>query len=162
MRRLVVLLAVSVGALVAFAAVASADVARYQPTATLVVTLTNAQPGNTHTFTITWTHPCGTDGAFTGVGQGSAAAGGAHETISGTFVNGSLTFTAVYTDFIPGYTYTYHGPLSGGVLGGAAAGYTITATLVAIDSVRNHGDFVSTQGGGSDVAHSCLGMPMAP
>ena len=25
---------------------------------------------------------------------------------------------------------------------------------------KNHGDYVSSQGGGSDAAHSCIGMPI--
>jgi hypothetical protein len=56
---------------------ASADVPRYQPSATLVVSLLDAQPGNQHTYTINWTHPCSADGAFIGTGQSNAAAGGA-------------------------------------------------------------------------------------
>ena len=161
MKKIILAVATAAMASMAIAAVASGDVQRYQPTATLVVTLTNAQPGNQHTFTITWTNPCGTDGAFTGTGQGSAAAGGASETISGTLANGHLTFTAVYTSFIPGYTYMHcDGPLSGGTLGGAASGYTITASVAAINSFENHGDYVSSQGGGSDAAHSCIGMPI--
>jgi hypothetical protein len=162
MKKGIIAVAAAALASLAIAAWASADVQRYQPTATLVVTLTNAQPGNHHTFTITWTNPCGDGGAFTGTGQGSAAAGSPSETISGTLVGDYLTFTSVYssTSSPPGYTYTYAGPLSGGTLGGAAAGYTITASVAAINTYKNHGDYVSSQGGGSDAAHSCIGMPI--
>ena len=160
MKKIILAVAVAAVATMAVVASASADVPRYQPTATLVVTLTDAQPGNHHTFTITWTHPCGADGAFTGSGQGSPEAGGAHEAISGTLVGDQLTFAATYLDFIPGYTYTYAGPLAGGTLGGDAAGYHITAAVTTVDTYRNHGDYVSSQGGGSDAAHSCIGMPI--
>jgi hypothetical protein len=124
------------------------------------VSLTNAQLDNHHTFTITFAN-CGTDGAFTGTGQGSPEAGGATESISGALVGDHLTFTAVYTSFIPGYTYTYDGPLSGGTLGGDAAGYQITAAVTSSSATqyKNHGDYVS-QTGGSDAAHSCVGMPI--
>ena len=141
------------------AATASADVARYQPTATLVVSLTDAQPGNQHTFTITWTNPCGPSGAFTGNGQGNTAAGGATETISGSLIGGQLKFTAIYTSFIPGYTWTYNGPLAGAALGGDATGYHATATVTAISTYKNHGDYVK-QTGGADAAHSCIGIPI--
>ena len=26
---------------------------------------------------------------------------------------------------------------------------------------KNHGDYVTSQGGGSDAAHSCIGMPIS-
>jgi hypothetical protein len=160
LKKIILAAALAALASMAVAAFASADVPRYQPTASLVVSLTDAQVGNHHTFTITWTNPCGTDGAFTGTGQGSAAAGGANETISGNLVGDHLTFTAVYTSFIPGYTWSYDGPLSGAALGADATGYHATASVAAINSVKNHGDWVSSQGGGSDAAHSCIGMPV--
>ncbi len=160
MKKFILALAVATVAVMAVVGSASADVARYQPTASLVVSLTDAQPGNHHTFTITWTNPCGTDGAFSGTGQGSPEAGGATETITGTLVGDHLTFTAIYTSFIPGYTWSYDGPLSGAALGDSATGYHANATVTAINSVKNHGDYVSSQGGGSDAAHSCIGMPI--
>jgi hypothetical protein len=91
---------------------------------------------------------------------GCDVAGGAQETISGTLVNDHLTFTAIYETYLPGYTYTYDGPLSGGVLGGDAAGYAITATVTPITTYKTHGDYVSSNGGGDDAAHSCFGMPI--
>jgi opacity protein-like surface antigen len=159
MKKIILAVAVAAVATMAVVASASADVPRYQPTATLVVTLTDAQPGNHHTFTITWTNPCGADGMFTGTGHGSPEAGGANESITGTLVGDHLTFTATYETFIPGYTWSYDGPLSGAALGNQAAGYHATASVTTINSVKNHGDYVSSQGGGSDAAHSCIGMP---
>jgi hypothetical protein len=80
-------------------------------------------------------------------------------------VNGILNFTAVYTNFpgnpaYNGYTWTFSGPLSTNVaLGGRAAGYHATAA-VTMSTFKNHGDYVSSQGGGDDAAHSCIGMPI--
>src|SRR5690349_10896388 len=137
MRRFAIMVAaLMTAALVAAASTASADVSRYQPTATLTVSLT-AYPGFVHTFTIAWTNPCGTSGAFTGTGHGSALAGGANETIAGTLAGGRLTFTAVYTSFIPGYTWTN-------------SMFANTWTVEAITSYRNHGDYVKQMGGGPD------------
>jgi hypothetical protein len=159
MKRIIALFVAAAAMALVAAGSASADVPRYQPTATLVVSLTDAQVGNQHTFTIAWADPCGTSGAFTGTGLGSPAAGGAEETISGTLVGDHLTFTAEYTSFIPGYTWTFDGTLTGPVaLGGAAAGYHATATVEAITTYKNHGQYVKEHG--SDAAHSCIGMPI--
>jgi hypothetical protein len=159
MKRLFYAAVVVALASLALIATASANVPRTQPTTTLVVSLTDAQVGNHHTFTITWASPCSDDGAFTGAGQGSPEAGGATESISGTLVADHLTFTAIYDTFIPGYTWSYDGPLSGAALGDSATGYHANATVTAINSFKNHGDYVSSQGGGDDAAHSCIGMP---
>ena len=34
------------------------------------------------------------------------------------------------------------------------------STPIATTNYRNHGEYVSSQGGGSDAAHSCIGMPI--
>jgi hypothetical protein len=155
MKRIIFAAALAALASLAVAAFASADVQRYQVPTKLDVSLTDAQPGNHHAFTIT--SAC--DGTFTGTGQGSAEAGGANETISGTLVGDHLTFTARYTDFIPGYTWSYDGPLSGAALGMNATGYHAKAA-VTMSTFKNHGDYVSSVGGGDDAAHSCIGMPI--
>jgi hypothetical protein len=72
-------------------------------------------------------------------------------------VGDHLTFTAVYTTFIPGYTYTYDGSLAGGLL---SIGYAATFTVAPVVTWNNHGEYVAAQGGGSDAAHSCIGMPI--
>jgi hypothetical protein len=162
MKRIIALIVAAAAMALVAAGSASADVPRYQPTATLAVSLTDAQPGNVHTYTITWADPCGTTGAFTGIGYGSTTDLGKYvnETISGTLVGDHLTFTAVYTDFIQGYTWTYDGPLAGPVaLGGAATGYHATATVESINTYKNHGQYVKVTGG-DDAAHSCIGMPI--
>ena len=33
-------------------------------------------------------------------------------------------------------------------------------TFTSTSNYKNHGDYVSSQGGGSDAAHSCIGMPI--
>ena len=164
MKKIILAVAVAAVATMAVVSSASAGVSRYQPTAMLDVAVTDAQPGNHHTFTITWTNPCGTDGAFTGVGQGSPEAGGAHESISGTLVDGHLTLTAIYdnNNAWAGLTWSYDGPLSGVVaLGHDATGYHGTASVKTINSVKNHGDYVSSQTDKTDAAHSCIGMPVS-
>ena len=151
MKRYALLIA-SVVALVLAATVgassASADVPRHQPTATLTVSLT-AYPGYVHTFTIAWADACGTSGAFSGTGHGSTQAGGATETITGTLMGGKLKFTAIYTSFIPGYTWN-------------ESMFAITWNVAPITTYKNHGAYVSAMGGGSDAAHSCIGMPIGP
>jgi hypothetical protein len=131
MKRWFLTVAVAAVATMGVAAFASADVQRYQPTATLFVSLIGS--GKDHTFTITWTHPCGTDGAFSGVGHGNAASGGADEMISGTLVGDQLKFTAVYTSYVPGYTWSYDGPLSGADL---SIGLHATAEVTTITRSR--------------------------
>jgi hypothetical protein len=38
--------------------------------------------------------------------------------------------------------------------------FKVSKTMVASSNFKNHGDYVSSQGGGSDAAHSCIGMPV--
>jgi hypothetical protein len=162
MKRLIVLLAVLVTGLMSFAAIASAGVQRTQPTATLTINLTTI-PGNVHTFVIAWTNPCGTEGAFTGTGFGSPVSGSATETITGSLVGSTLTFSATYLTFIPGYTWAASGPLAGSIMTDSYGGsYPIASTVAPIMSYKSHGDYVSAMGGGDDAAHSCIGMPIAP
>ena len=59
----------------------------------------------------------------------------------------SLTFTAIYSTYIPGYTWTQ-------------ASFPITWGVVAITTYKNHGQYVKAQGGGGVAAHSCLGRPL--
>ena len=33
-------------------------------------------------------------------------------------------------------------------------------TPIASSHYKNHGDYVTSQGGGNDAAHSCIGMPI--
>lgn len=161
MKRWMITAAVAAVASMALAATASADVPRYQTeTATLTVALQGPHLGKIHTFTVTRSQ-C--DGSFVGTGSGNSAAGGATETIVGSFVDGNLSFSAVYGTFIPGYTWTYDGPLSGGGAHDSLGGHfdvTASFTVTATSNWKNHGEYVKSQGGGSDAAHSCLGKPI--
>ncbi len=35
----------------------------------------------------------------------------------------------------------------------------VSATTTGTSNYKNHGDYVSSMGGGADAAHSCIGMP---
>jgi hypothetical protein len=37
---------------------------------------------------------------------------------------------------------------------------TWSLTNVTTSNYKNHGEYVSSKGGGSDAAHSCIGMPI--
>lgn len=64
-------------------------------------------------------------------------------------LNPDGSFTGTWSDnLLP----IYGGPLSGTVVTGAP---TVTYSTYA-----NHGQYVSSMGGGSDAAHSCIGMPI--
>jgi hypothetical protein len=159
----------------ATASVASADVARYQ---TETATFTATQPyGVNDQFNNVWTHkvtvtvnPC--DNTFSG-------------TASITGANGEVNPTENWTgSFGPNNTISYKMSLDTGgfvsLTNGIADGVTINhpalseanpyvdhvdmkfTTPVFTDSsnYKNHGEYVSSQGGGSDAAHSCIGMPI--
>ena len=151
---------------------AQANVPRYQiANDTLTVTLS---PSNVHYYNIV-VSPC--DGSFTGMAT-SAGVNGGFESIVGTLVGGNLTFTATYlvgntnpSVQVPGYYYTYSGPLAGGTAYDFNYGlpfspsFTIANTLthVSDSTYANHGDYVSSTPQGSareDAAHSCIGMPI--
>ena len=38
--------------------------------------------------------------------------------------------------------------------------FKVSKTMGASSNYKNHGEYVSSQGGGSDAAHSCIGMPI--
>ena len=38
--------------------------------------------------------------------------------------------------------------------------FKVGKTMTSASNYRNHGEFVASQGGGSDAAHSCIGMPV--
>ena len=168
MRRVTLLATLAATfALIGAVGTASADVPRYQlQSATLTVTLNN---GNVHVFD-TVISPC--DGTFTGTGTSDQGALQVTETVTGTIWNGQLAFRATYTGDaalqFPGYEwYTLApGPLAGPI---AAEDNTFPGTFFVYGSLsalsdastyRNHGDYVKQKGGGSDAAHSCIGMPI--
>ena len=111
-----------------------------------------------HTFVVT-ANPCDGTIAITGatlVDSGYYTT----ETVTGTLVNGVISFTATYNGpHNPGYTWSGSFPVGGGALSGEFTG-TVTAAPTTFTTFKNHGDYVSSMGGGADAAHSCIGMPM--
>lgn len=169
------LFAVAIAAVASFtvAATASAGVERYQTqTATFTVTQPAGAVGQwdnlwTHDYTVT-VNPC--DGTFTGTGKvyghdqnGSYSA---NETIRGTFGGEKVSLTATRSD---GLVYS----LANAPFGGAVTIATLNQVvpwviemkvtkpvITSTSNFKNHGDYVSSVGGGADAAHSCIGMPV--
>jgi hypothetical protein len=184
MRKLI-MFASALAALVV-PSIASADVPRYQ---TQTAKFTMIQPANeyhqfanvwTHDFTVT-TNPCNDTFSGTGVQTGHDGNGDYTATwdITGKFGAGNtVTFTATRADtLVLGLT---NAPMDN-VLGGTNGTVTIASTEFAglplvtpdvieeklsapvfsnLSNYRNHGAYVSSVGGGSDAAHSCIGMPI--
>ena len=70
---------------------------------------------------------------------------------------------------VPGYHYTYNGPLAGGTAydfqaddTAFSSGFTIENTLShkTHTDYKNHGEFVKQSPDKNDAAHSCIGMPV--
>lgn len=172
MRKIILAVAVAAVATMAFVGSASADVARYQ---TQSMTITAVQPKDavgqwsdvwTHTYNVMLS-PC--DGSFTGTGSVSGTDFGllSKETIKGNLEGSRVSFTA--TRESDGVVYS----LTNAQLDGTTVSYATSTPSVswplefhvtnapgAVSNYRNHGDYVSSQGGGSDAAHSCIGMPI--
>lgn len=151
-------------------ALASASVARYQEQ---TATFTVLQPKDTvGQFTDVWTHkydvtinPC--DGTFTGTGNVTANNDSSiawTEKITGSFGDGTVSFATVPN---AGATFKVtNAPYDTSVI----AESTWTQNIVEMkasapvntgsSSFKNHGEYVSSVGGGSDAAHSCIGMPI--
>lgn len=140
-------------------ALASADVQRNQTqTGTLVSTASDFHgidsPTNVHTFTIT-TNPC--DGTFTGSGSWSIGDLTVNETINGTINGKTVTsFDAKYDAPYAGYVWHSAGTDSWG----DTFNVKNVLSLNNSSNYKNHGQYVSSQGGGDDAAHSCIGMPV--
>ena len=173
MKKIILAVAVAAVATMAVVSSASAGVARYQSqTATFTVSQPAGQVGQwdnvwTHNYNVT-VNPC--DGTFTGTGNVSGADQNgpysANETIRGTFAKGSVNLTATRTD---GLEYTLDNAQFGGPVTIATLNQVVPWTIemkvtnpifTNTSSFKNHGDYVSSQGGGSDAAHSCIGMPV--
>ena len=175
--RKIIPAAIIVGSLATLAvpALASADVARYQ---TKTATFTTTQPaGSFGQFDDVWTHnykvtinPCDNTFSGTGVesGQDQNGAQTFNESVTGTFnadgttslvntrddgvvwsltnakTDGSVTFAQLIAPAIP-----------------SNLEFKVTPKEITNTSnYKNHGDYVSSQGGGADAAHSCIGMPI--
>lgn len=164
MRRILTAMA-TVGLLVGLAAgpvaAAPGGVDRYQTTTTVY----HLMIGNNHTFTLTF--GCGDVISATGSQDVSGPVEDITASLSadGTFVNIILS---TYVGGWAGSPYAWTGgfPVAGGTGTATVVGTATTYTFPVLvhpstsSSYRNHGDFVSSMGGGSDAAHSCIGMPI--
>ena len=172
MKKIILAAAVAALASLAVAAFASAGVGRYQ---TQPMTITAVQPENgvgqwlnvwTHTYNVTL-NPC--DGSFSGTGSVSGTLNGPvdTETITGHLDGNAVSFNAVRDH--DGFEYSLsNAPLDGSTvtLGTPkpvspwVLEMKVSATMSPLTSYKNHGEYVSLQGGGADAAHSCIGMPI--
>ncbi len=164
-------LALSAVAALVVPSLASADVTRYQ---TETATFTVLQPKDTvgqfgdvwrHEFNVT-VNPC-TD-TFSGTAptyDNGALTPTWTENVTGSFGNGTVSFT---TDPIGGgatfqVTNAPFGTEVPVVTTWTANAVTMianTPTFTDTSNFKNHGQYVSSQGGGADAAHSCIGMPI--
>jgi hypothetical protein len=177
MRKFI--LGVAAVAALALPAAASADVARYQ---VQTATFTAVQPAGvfsqfdnvwTHSLTVT-TNPC--DGTFSGTGFQNGADQSTTlvdqpVNVSGTF-NADGTVTLSETRPSDGVSWTLTNAVTdnntvnlGTLTFPNDPGYLLEFKVSAptfTDSThfKNHGQYVSSVGGGSDAAHSCIGMPV--
>ena len=87
---------------------------------------------------------------------------GLKETISGTLNgSGNIVINSEYKTFNVPFTWHYGGPLAGGGTYTDSLNQAVAVKAeVTTTNFKNHGDYVSSQGGGSDAAHSCIGMPV--
>ena len=151
-------------------ALASADVARYQ---TQTATFTVLQPRNQvgqfndvwkHVFTVKM-NPC--DNTFTGTGNVTANGDSSvawTENITGSFGDKTVSFNTVPN---AGATFKVtDAPFGASVIADSTWTQNIVEMKASapqfsnLSNYKNHGDYVSSQGGGSDAAHSCIGMPI--
>jgi hypothetical protein len=172
MKRFILAIALAAVASIIVAGTASADVARNQPaqTATFTVTQPAGQVGQwdnvwTHNFTVT----VNGDGSFTGTGtetgQDQGGPGSFTETVTGKFNADSTVSLQVQRD--DGVMWALENAVVGGKVN---LGTTLPQVNWVIemkvsapvfgDTYKNHGDYVSSQGGGSEAAHSAIGMPL--
>jgi hypothetical protein len=159
-------------AMLAIPAVASADVPRYQEQ---TATFTATQPANeVSDFSDAFTHqykvavnPC--DGTFFGIIADISRNGtptGLSETVTGSFTKTTVTLVSK-VDSTTGFLTDapFDGVTKTNATTSPAVPYAIPMTVKAPEftntsNYKNHGQYVSSQGGGSDAAHSCIGMPI--
>jgi hypothetical protein len=180
-KKFLLAVAVAAVAILGIVSSASADVLRYQEQS---MTITAVQPKDeygqwndvwTHTYKVTL-NPC--DNSFTGTGEavGTGYPGVyTNETITGHFDGTTLSYKATYTGPSSiGVKYALDGPISATLNATAwdaadnvidtypnVLEFHVSATNpIASTNYRNHGAYVS-QTGGSDAAHSCIGMPIS-
>ena len=156
-------------------ALAWASVDRYQ---TQTATFTTTQPaGAFGQFDNVWTHnykvtinPCDNTFSGTGVetGQDQNGAKAFNETVTGTF-NADGTTSLVNTRDDGVVSSLTNAKTDNSVTlaqliapaGPSNLEFKMTPkTITSTSNYKNHGEYVSSQGGGSDAAHSCIGMPI--
>ena len=172
MKKIILAAAVAALAVMAIASSASADVARYQMQS---MTITAVQPeGAVGQWDNVWTHtynvvlnPC--DGSFSGVGSMSGTINGpySNETIKGQLDGNAISFTATRPDGVEyslsnaplnDNTKVTHGDLEPcGFVGARVQGQRDEDQHVELQEPRR---LRHSKGGGSDAAHSCIGMPI--
>jgi hypothetical protein len=152
---------------------ASADVARYQTQqATFTVTQPYGQVGQwqnlwTHDLTVT-VNPCDSTFSGTGLQYDNNHNLSYHEDVTGSFnSDGTVNLTATRDD---GVVWS----LASAPMDNSSVTLATTSPVVPwniemkvsppkytnLSSYKSHGGYVSSQGGGADAAHSCIGMPM--
>jgi hypothetical protein len=172
MKRFIIGVAVA-AAMLAVPAVSSAKVDRYQEqTATFTVNQPKdavSQWGNVwrHEFKVT-VNPC--DDTFVGTAptfDNGATTPTWTEKVTGSFDNGKVSFV---TDPIGGgATFKVkNAPMNNSIIRNVETTWTANEiefkispkTVTDSSDWKNHGEYVSSMGGGSDAAHSCIGMPI--
>lgn len=130
--------------------------ARYQlATTTYTISVLDAF---IHTFIVT-ANPCDGSIAITG-STPIESSYYTTETVTGTQAAGVITFSSTYDGpYSPGFMWAGSFPVGGGALSGDFTG-TVTAAPTTLSTFKNHGDYVSSMGGGPDAAHSCIGKPI--
>jgi hypothetical protein len=139
------------------------------------MTITALQPeGAVGQWTNVWTHTYtatlnSCDGSFTGTGfvKGTIDPFTDTETITGQLSGNDVSFTAKRNSDSLVYSLV-NAPLDNTTVTLATSNpvvswaleFKVGATTKATSNFKNHGDYVSSQGGGSDPAHSCIGMPI--
>jgi hypothetical protein len=99
-------------------------------------------------------NPC--DNTFTG-NDGSSRWAENEQITSGTVNGTDITFHATYPS---GYSWDVASGGNGSDSDGRTFKVTNDLNITGSSNFKNHGDYVTSQGGGSDAAHSCIGMPI--
>ena len=140
---------------------------------TLSITATLTNFGIVHAYTVTL-NPC--NNTFAGTGDsyflGFPSSPYVYETVTGSYVNGTLNFTATYLGTTYGNPFVWWidpATISFGSPASGTAHQNQDSTTYALSislndagpssSYKNHGEYVAANPG-SDAAHSCIGMPI--
>ena len=160
MKKIILAVAIAAIATSAFVGSASASVGRYQEVTGLQVTSVFNGATYVHDYVLT-DNTCG-DGSFTGTGVHTSVV--PDEAIKGTLSGQNINISGLYPNSYlpdPGYKWSYFGSVNGGGTYQDSRSQDVSLSFkLTTTNFKNHGDYVSSQGGGSDAAHSCIGMPI--